>query len=271
MTWSSFMSITKNNNYLLLDQFDKISLDALNQKASMLVRLDNKYIVSGATLKKALPTFNQHFQALDINHNTHFNYDTCYFDDEDLTSYFSHHNGRRQRVKIRTRRYNDANLCFVEMKIKDIRGITVKKRFASELGDYGKLSNQQLAKIREIYWDFYKKDLHEYYSPKLNIQYFRSTLVAKNDHERITIDHGMHFSTTQNTFKTPDDIFVIETKSKNGNGIADKILRQFHQHPVKNCSKYCLGLCVTKTVPRINNFLPALRKLTHYHLDPIRA
>lgn len=265
------MSITKSINYLVLDQFDVISLDALNHKAPMLVRLDNKYIVSSAVLKKALPTFNQHFQALEINHKNCFNYDTCYFDDKDLTSYFSHHNGRRQRVKIRTRRYNDINQCFLEMKIKDTRGITVKKRLACELDAYGKLSDHQLSYIRQTYWDFYRKDLNSSFLPTLNIQYFRSTLVAKNTDERVTIDHGIHFSTTKNTFETPEDIFVIETKSKNGNGIADKILRKFHQHPITNCSKYCLGLCVTKSVPRINNFLPALRKLTHYQLDPIRV
>lgn len=54
------------------------------------------------------------------------------------------------------------------------------------------------------------------------------------------------------------DMFIIETKSKRGNGIADKILRAMHMHPTKRCSKYCIGMTATGQVARQNRFMPAL-------------
>jgi hypothetical protein len=62
-------------------------------------------------------------------------------------------------------------------------------------------------------------------------------------------------------------MFIVETKSARGNGIADAILRGLHLHPTGRCSKYCIAMAALGEVDRHNRFLPALRRLNL----PVRA
>lgn len=247
--------------HLLFELFTPISLEALNQKASMLTRLDNKYIVRAPVLQQALPSLAEHFDILEIAQKRIFHYDTCYFDDELLSCYFNHHNGRRQRIKVRTRKYSDAGLCFIEAKIKDIRGVTVKKRIACDPDRHGAIDSDARDYIASLYRDFYQKEFTLALQPQLNMSYQRITLVAKQGHERLTLDTNISFIKNGRVSSLAEDIFIVESKSRNGNGQADALLRSLHQHPSKGCSKYCLGLCITQGVGKINNFMPALRKL----------
>ncbi len=77
----------------------------------------------------------------------------------------------------------------------------------------------------------------------------------------MTIDSGLCFKAGAVTRSVGDDLFIVETKSANGNGLADKILRHWHQHPTKQCSKYCVGMSMTGAVTKYNRFRPALSKL----------
>lgn len=244
-----------------LQVLNPINLDALNQKASMLTRLDNKYIMKGQVLIHALPQLSTLFDVLEINGQRSFTYDTCYFDDEKLSCYYSHHQGRRMRVKVRTRKYCDANLCFVEAKLKDTRGATIKKRYPYQTESHGFLDEGALDYVKKVQLDLYSKGLIDKFKPMLEMSYERITLVAKNGGERLTLDRKIRFFKDGNEHSTAEDIFIVETKSKNANGIADAIFRSYHQHPISKCSKYCLGMCITKQVKKFNNFMPALRRL----------
>ena len=95
----------------------------------------------------------------------------------------------------------------------------------------------------------------------IEMRYQRVTLVAREGGERMTIDGNLWFSIGERSRTTRPDVFIVETKSANGNGIADKILRALHQHPTSRCSKYCVGMAALEAVERHNKFLPALRKL----------
>lgn len=245
----------------LTRHFEGISLEQLNSKAAMLERLDHKYIIQGSTLQAAANHLAEHFDILEIDGKSRFTYDTCYFDDEKYSSYFSHQQGRRRRLKVRVRKYLEADLCFVEVKLKALRGSTVKKRFAHEISQYESLDNGALTSIDDACTAFYGERLYGLLSPVLNIRYKRITLVAKQGGERMTIDGNLSFSSANQTIDVGQDTFVVETKSANGMGIADSILRLFHQHPTENCSKYCVGMAALKLVSRYNQFLPALRKL----------
>lgn len=255
------MSIIEKIDTQVREYFTPISLHELNHKAAMLTRLDNKYVVRDVVLSKLLPSFAEHFDILEINHKRRFSYDTCYFDDAQLSCYFNHHNGRRRRIKVRTRRYQDAGLCFVEAKIKDIRGVTVKRRMPHRLEHHGQIDQQAHEYVAQLYREFYEEEFTLDLQVQLEMSYERITLVAKHGHERMTIDTNLCFFKGDSAFVVSPDVFVVETKSRNANGIADAILRSAHQHPINKCSKYCLGLCITQQVERINNFMPALRKL----------
>lgn len=255
------MSTTASSEAWLESAFAPIGLDALNAKAAMLERLDNKYVVRRVALAPAVAELARHFDILEIDGRRSFGYDTCYFDDAERSSYFDHHRGRRQRVKVRVRRYTDADLCFVEVKLKDRRGITVKKRMPYDPADYGRLDERALAHVETAYRELYARDYGRRLEVALQMSYRRITLVAKDGGERMTVDHDIRFHAGDGSQATDDDVFIVETKSANGNGIADKILRQGHQHPTKNCSKYCVGMSLTGAVGRYNRFRPALKKL----------
>lgn len=251
----------------LTRNFDPIGLKALNAKAAMLERLDNKYVVRAPVLAAAAAELGERFEVLEIDGQRSFTYDTCYFDDADRRSYYDHHQGRRQRIKVRVRKYVEAALCFVEVKLKDKRGSTVKKRMPYDPALFSTLDEQALAHVEQAHQALYGRPFGKRLEPVLSMSYRRITLVAREGGERMTIDTGIHFngmpgedgSTAQR--RTDDEVFIVETKSANGHGIADSVLRRHHQHPTNGCSKYCVGMSLTGAVQRYNRFRPALRKL----------
>jgi hypothetical protein len=255
------MTHTIDRTGRLFGNFSSISLQALNAKAAMLERLDNKYVVHEAVLREALAELAQHFDVLEIDGKRAFTYETCYFDDDELHSYYDHHQGRRRRCKVRVRKYTDAQLCFVEVKLKDKRGITVKKRLDYTVDKYGMLDDAACAHVDRSYRNLYGEPFRHTLQAVIEMRYQRVTLVAREGGERMTIDGNLWFSIGERSRTTRPDVFIVETKSANGNGIADKILRALHQHPTSRCSKYCVGMAALEAVERHNKFLPALRKL----------
>jgi hypothetical protein len=252
--------LTGNDVDWLTERFTSLDLVELNRRAEMLSRLDNKYVLTALALHAALPLLAEHFDVLEINGVRDFSYDTCYFDDPLLGNYHDHQRGRRRRFKVRLRRYVESDLCFVEVKLKDKRGITVKKRLPYQTAQFGHLNHQALAYIEQAYRQQYQQDYGLQLIPQLSNSYRRITLVSKHGAERMTIDHALRFSSDLRSLTLPE-VFVVETKSHNANGLADRILRSSHQHPVDACSKYCVGLSVTGRVNQCNRFLPALRRL----------
>lgn len=251
----------------LTSAFRPISLKALNAKAAMLERLDNKYVVRAPALAAAVVELAARFDVLEIDGQRSFTYETCYFDDPERRSFHDHHQGRRQRMKVRVRRYVEAALCFVEVKLKDKRGITVKKRMPYDPARYGTLDEVAQRHVRDSYEALYGRPFERPLEPVLHMRYRRITLVAREGGERMTIDTGIHFfghegpEATSSCRRTADEVFIVETKSARGHGIADAILRRQHLHPTNACSKYCVGMSALGAVQRFNRFRPALRRL----------
>ena len=245
----------------LTEQFAPISLKFLEAKAGMLERIDNKYVVDQAMLRRAVPQLAECFDILEIGGGRTFTYDTCYFDDPSCRSYFDHHQSRYRRIKVRMRKYLDADLCFVEMKLKDKRGMTIKKRLKSDPAKFGILDGNAEDFIRETYAEQYKKEFPMAIERNLDMRYQRMTLVGKDGGERMTIDNGIRFFMAGGECHVDPALFIIEAKSAKGNGAADRILRRLHQHPTKHVSKYCTGLATMREGTKHNNFRRALRKL----------
>jgi hypothetical protein len=243
-----------------LSSFGTISLEGLNSKAAMLERLDNKYIVPADRLLPAFQRFGELFDVLEISGKRAFTYATEYFDDEGTHAYHDHHQGRRKRCKVRIRNYVDAGFSYLEVKLKDIRDATVKKRLKLAQPSRG-LCDESLAFIDACHVEMYGTPLGRSLMPVIGMEYERITLVAREGGERMTIDTRMAFRAANAMREAAPDMFILETKSARGNGIADKILRAEHLHPTKSCSKYCVGMAALGLVSRHNRFLPALRRL----------
>ena len=240
--------------------FRTITLKGLNSKAAMLTRLDNKYILPADDFRPAMQQFADHFDVLEIEGRRAFTYATRYYDDAELRGYYDHHQGRRKRCKVRVREYVDAGFSYLEVKLKDKRKVTVKKRL--KIADAANpMDDAAVAFIednyRHIYAEAFGKSLH----PVMSMRYERITLVAREGGERMTIDTSLRFDANGVTRVVAPDMIIVETKSARGNGIADKILRARHLHPTKSCSKYCIGMATTGAVDRRNRFLPALKRL----------
>ena len=245
----------------LTTPFAPITLDALNSKAAMMRRIDNKYVVDRLALENLVSTFAKDFDVLDIQNRRSFTYATRYYDDEKLSSYFEHHQGMRKRMKVRVRRYVEANLCFLEVKVKGTRNMTEKFRMPYDPEALDSLTDKANDFAQNTYHAQYDKPFWGYLSPSLDMQYQRVTLVSRAGGERMTIDTGLHFNAQGQRVSTSPDKFIIETKSENGRGLADIILRTAGERPVGRCSKYCIGLATTGQIARCNRFLPTMRML----------
>ena len=242
------------------DGFRPISLATLNEKAAMMERLDNKYILTEDRLLSALAALSASFDMLEIAGKRAFTYSTRYFDDAELRNYYDHHQRRRKRGKVRVREYVDSGSSYLEVKLKELRATTAKRRI--EVGEpLIALDDPCIGFIDGCYRDSYDRSFEKPLTPVILIEYQRITLVARDGGERLTIDAGLNFHSAAAHRAAPIDRFIIETKSARGNGIADKILRSLHVPPTKHASKYCMGMAATGQVTRRNGFLQALRRL----------
>jgi hypothetical protein len=255
------MSFSVSAEAALVRRFSPISLTDLNAKAEMLRRRDNKYVIERPVMKDALAAFAEHFDVLEIDGRRSFTYDTCYFDSPEFECYRDHHRGRRQRIKVRIRNYLESNLCFVEVKLKDKRGETIKKRLAHDPACARELDDRAMDFVQSCHRRLYKRDFPHALRRAIDMRYNRVTLVAKDGGERMTIDNKLRFMNGNSTQLVGDDTFIVETKSSNGNGIADKVLRSLHRHPSKHCSKYCTATAVLNVDVKSNNFRTVMRKL----------
>lgn len=243
-----------------LSAYAPISLKNLNEKAEMLARIDNKYIVKGPELLPALACLTEYFDVLEINGKRAFEYSSCYFDDTERRGYYDHHQRRRKRCKVRVREYVDAGIYFLEVKLNEQRAMTTKRRLQIDK-PITRLNQDIMHFVDGCYNECYHEHFEKELIPVIRISYKRITLVAKEGGERLTLDTGISFTSDNGQRATPNDIFIIETKSARGNGIADKVLRSIHMKPTKRVSKFCIGMVATGQVGNHNGFLPALRQL----------
>ena len=257
------MTVQKTSTELdwLLNSFDRISLSALNQKAEMLSRIDNKYVVHRTSLQQVITQISDDFEILEINDCRAFTYNTRYFDDLERSAYYEHHQGLRKGFKVRVRRYSDAELCFLEVKVKGKRGMTVKHRQPYAPAQINALTAEGIKFAKATYFAHYGKPFEYDLKRALDLQYKRITLVAKSGGERMTIDTDLQFSSGDKAVNIKPAIFIVETKSKLGRGIADASFRNVHERPTTRCSKYCIGMAALGQVSKWNRFIPAMRKL----------
>jgi hypothetical protein len=251
-----------------LAQFSPVTLAQLEKKSNLLDRLEHKYIVPTTVLREVLRACKKEFRALEHAGTRAFTYESTYFDDG-LLCYWHHHQGRRLRCKVRSRLYVDSDLCFLELKLKGGRGSTDKRRILYEPRNRKRLTAAAQAFVARHYEEAYGKPFTLKLKPAVTVRTTRVTLVA--DGERVTIDtavevkseaakqtRGKTTAKTAAAWKLPDGVCIVETKTPDGHGRCDRILRAHGVRPVKRCSKYCIGVAHT-TGARHNRFNQTLR------------
>lgn len=111
-----------------------VGLAELDSTAALQTRRDRKYVLDIAECCELLAALDPATRVLEIDGVRAFAYESTYFDTPDLDSFRLAARRRRRRYKVRTRTYVDSGACFVEVKTRAGRGVTVKERQAHDAG-----------------------------------------------------------------------------------------------------------------------------------------
>ena len=248
----------------LFQGFAAISLAETNKSAQMLKRFDNKYVVHREQFERFLSLLAEDFMVLEINGIRQFSYSSCYFDDNHRC-YLDHLQGKRHRFKVRTREYVDSGTMYFEVKLKGLRGQTDKHRISTTTFAPETVTGKSLDLLTRVYEERYQTLFAYQLTPELVVDYKRCTLVAKQGGERVTIDFSLCFTSFQNLhnkIQIGDNFIIIETKSGDGKGLADTVMKNLGVRQASKCSKYCLGVNLSGVVTQNNSFLPMIRRIS---------
>ncbi|HEY3186295.1 MAG TPA: polyphosphate polymerase domain-containing protein [Solirubrobacteraceae bacterium] len=237
-------------------RFAPIALDELNARAALLSRVDNKYIIDAPTVSALFERLEDDFLVLEIDGRRLFTYHTVYFDSEGLDLYHAHVQRRRRRFKCRSRCYVETGRNVFELKLKGLRGRTVKHQLEIDAACHGAMSADTRAFAERILREAYGYGLERRLEPVLPMTYQRVTLAAREGAERVTCDFSLDFGTAS----LADGHAIIESKSGNGRGAVDRHLRALGVRPITSCSKYCAGIGLTRQGVRTNPFGRLLRQ-----------
>jgi len=238
--------------------FDKVTLPDLD-RVQLMNRTDKKFCLHISQLPAVLTAVSKYYSLLEIKGLTIFNYDNTYFDTPDNQMFLSHHNGRSNRIKIRIRRYVDSDLNFLEIKLKNNKGWTIKERVEKK-------------EFKPVF-TFDEKNFLEQGSPftwlqlqpKIRNFFNRITMVNHQFTERVTIDISPGFSNSEKEI-TLDNLVIIEIKQDNileKSMISNVLLAQ--RIKGQGISKYCLGRALLEENIKKNNFKPLLLKIKKYY------
>ncbi|HDR67524.1 MAG TPA: polyphosphate polymerase domain-containing protein, partial [Bacteroidaceae bacterium] len=177
---------TESNILEVLPDFNQIDLASI-EKASLMRRRDSKYVYSVDAIPEILKALPEYYYILEIENTRSHPYNTLYYDTRDMEMYHMHHRGQLNRQKIRFRTYESSDTVFLEVKEKNNKGITIKKRIRSN-GSRGIILSKEEEFLASV--TPYQQDE---IIPVLENTFNRITLVEKHQKERITIDYNLRF------------------------------------------------------------------------------
>lgn len=236
---------------ITLDEMDAIKL---------MNRIDTKYLTDEAHLVKILhDAAGAGYQVLETDGEKISAYDSVYYDTASLKMFSDHHNRRFKRQKVRTRTYVSSGMTFLEIKRKNNKGRTSKKRISipvSELTDFsGDVPACEYLSRKS--W-FTAEEL----SPVLETLFSRITLVNPARTERLTIDTCLQFNNLRTGHSVSlRDAVIIELK-QDGHA-ASQMKNILLEHRVKQVriSKYCVAVTLTDPAARSGRFKTKVRAI----------
>lgn len=237
-----------------LNKLGPISLKEMDS-VKLLNRTDTKYVVNKNILPVILNDIKDKYFVLEIDKQRLFSYESLYFDTEGLFMFTAHHNGKLNRYKIRKREYIESKLNYLEIKFKNNKGRTIKKRICGDdLSD--NLSDRAKGFIAEN-TPFKPEGL----KGQVTTAFKRFTLVNKNLTERITVDLNVSFKNHLKNAKF-NNISIIEVKQDKltNDSLLTEKLRENKIQP-GSFSKYCFGTVLTGNNIKTNNFKPKLLQI----------
>lgn len=243
----------------ILTQFDPISLEEMDG-VRLMNRTDTKFTFSINQFEEILQTIINDYRILEIEGKRISKYKTLYYDTEDLSLYHKHHNGQLNRHKIRHRTYIETGMGFLEVKLKNNKGRTIKNRIEVSSGMLGIENNFE--EFLEKLLPFKPVNLQ----PSIWVIYDRLTLVNKINPERLTIDLKLEFINGKKNKKL-GNLIIAEVKQVNKKKSPFlSAMKNFHIRE-GSISKYCMGIALTNESVKKNNFKEKINHITNLTND----
>lgn len=239
----------------MLDIFGPVTLEEMSG-IRLMNRTDTKYLLPLETLAVLLHYAAADYRVQEVAGERNIVYHTVYLDTVDKAMYRAHQNGRAVREKIRVRTYVASQLTFLEVKNKNNKGRTDKRRIRITALD--ELSAEGVDDFLSLYAWYKLPQL----SPQLENRFQRITLVNRAMTEQLTIDTDICFRNLVNgNYAALPRLAVVELKrdGRTSSPIRD-ILSRLHVHPA-GFSKYCMGCVLTDENLKQNRFKPKVRKM----------
>ena len=240
----------------ILKQFEVISLEEVN-RASLMRRKDRKYLFSFQQLPDLLEMVSKDYRVLEIDGSRSQYYNTRYFDTDGREMYHKHHRGLANRHKVRIRRYGSGTLHFLEVKRKNAKGVTTKKRVKTNTMDHAALLKEEE----------FLKSVSPYAGSGIDSAmeniFNRITLVSHAQTERVTLDYGLKF-TSKETDQELDlpGVAIAEIKYENflAGSKLNAALKKLRIKPSR-FSKYAIGMALLHSGLKQNRFKSKVRKV----------
>lgn len=249
----------------LLRSFEPHGLNDLN-KAELMNRVDTKFLVPLNKLPEIFEAIKPYYSVLEINSKRCFRYQSTYFDTQDLMFYNMHHNGQLNRHKVRTRQYVDSGIEFLEVKFKNNKKRTLKKRV--KLRDVGTVEiheHNEFLKETGIPQAINLK-------PCLKNSYQRIAFASEERGERLTIDLGLENQSMVvncEAHSKLSGVAIVELKQSRVDRESPffEVIRSLGIRS-SSFSKYCMGMMMTARAIgreglRVNRFKRILRKVNY--------
>ena len=217
----------------IVADFKPITLNEMD-RVKLMSRMDTKFVFKIEKLPSLLEKMTPFYRVLEINGKFIHDYKSLYFDTNARKFYIDHHNSRVNRNKIRFREYVESGLTFLEVKIKNNKGRTIKKRMKVDA------ISKELSKEQKVYTEkIIGKSVDV--TAKQWINFSRTTFVHKTQKERLTIDINLTF---ENEKESGDlkDIVIAEVKQERMSRSSDfiRIAKEMSILPIR-LSKYCIS------------------------------
>ena len=242
-----------------------VALDEVTAVADLQTRRDRKYVIDRSILSDLVADSWGDARVLAIGTDRSFRYESIYFDTPDLASYVGAARRRPRRFKVRTRSYLDEGACFLEVKVRDARGRTVKHRHPYDIDHRTRLTDSGRQFVATIE---HAAAVVDQLQPTLTTAYRRATLVLAETQARVTIDVDLTWHHPDGRHADLPEVALVETKTAGPPCPFDRALWR-HGHRPATVSKYCTGLAALRPYLPANKWNRVLRR--HFDWFPPRA
>lgn len=243
-----------------LEGFKTIQLADLKE-LDLMNRQDQKFLFHADKLPALLEELSTDFFVLDVNGFLAQSYETIYYDTHRRQLYFDHLHGLRPRQKIRVRTYHSTGKQFLEVKTKNNRNKTQKRRTAFIDSMW---NSEEVRDFLLTYTPFEQKELKSC----LRNTFKRITLIDGLRMERITIDFNLNFSDLEGKSSWSNmNLCVSEIKAAKITAHA-KIYSVLKAHSIyeSRFSKYAIGSALLNPELKQNRFKATFLQMKKYHI-----